>query len=81
MARAHRARIVMVACLVGLLGGCAPSTQLATNQARDYKGNPGRIYIVFHSVDEFGSTFDCTLIAKSSQLAKECGAAVKAFAR
>jgi hypothetical protein len=36
---AYPARLVMVACLVALLGGCAPSTQLATNRARDYKGN------------------------------------------
>jgi hypothetical protein len=67
----------MLACLVGLLGGCALSTRLTTNQARDYKGNPRRIYVVFHSVDEYGPTFDRTFIAKSSQLAKDCGAALE----
>jgi hypothetical protein len=68
-------KILAVTCLLGIATGCEPQTQITTNRATDYVGDPKHILVVSAFGDEFGAeftpAFDAMLISQAKQCSTE----------
>jgi hypothetical protein len=66
-------KIVAVVSLLGIATGCEPQTQITSNRATDYVGDPRHLVIVSDVSADFGAESNAAFAAMLVSNAKQCG--------